>query len=294
MRSLAAWLVARPQNGVIALALTVSLGFLSFTSAIVLVMLVLHKGSRRALLDVAVAGSLTTVIGLIVGVPLTTLVPGALQIWVPAWLLATILLGSKSLTLTLQLSVIMAIAVITGIFLVAGNPVDYWMDLLSQVIEELERSNQFALAEWVKAQKDFAGQMTMVAVFANWSVNATAFVLGYKLYRALPGTTPAYGRFRDLNMGKVIALVTAIASVAGMLTELEWLQQVAFIGFGAFWLQGLAIVHWMYGEQMIPRVGLVMAYTLLLSIVLSAVTVIGLAIFGYLDAWFRLRRPRVA
>jgi hypothetical protein len=37
-----------------------------------------------------------------------------------------------------------------------------------------------------------------------------------------------------------------------------------------------------------------MAYTLLLSIVLSAVTVIGLAIFGYLDAWFRLRRPRVA
>ena len=290
MRSVAEWLVARPQNAVIALALTVSLGFLSFTSGIVLVVLVLHKGLQRALLDVALAGTLTVVIGLIAKVPLTTIVPGALAIWVPAMVLTAIMIRTGSLTLTVQLSVIFAIVAITGIYLIAGNPEDYWLDYLGQVIEELRRSSQFALADWVDQQRAYADQMTMVAVFANWSVHSVALVLGYRMFRLLPGQTARFGQFRDLNLGLVLALLTALASLLGMLTSLQWAQHVAFIAFGAFWLQGFAIVHWLYGEQMMPRIGLVAVYTLLLSLLLSAVTVIGLAIFGYLDAWFRLRR----
>jgi uncharacterized protein YybS (DUF2232 family) len=119
-------------------------------------------------------------------------------------------------------------------------------------------------------------------------------VLGYKLYRALPDETPLYGRFRDLNLGRVIALILATVSVAWMLTDLVWLQSVSFVVFGAFWLQGLAMVHWLYGEEMLPKAGIVVIYVMLLSLMLSAVTVLGLAIFGYLDAWFKLRRlPKV-
>ncbi len=291
MQAVAAWLVARPQNAVLALALTAWLQGLSFLSAIVLIVLVLHRGMPRALLDAAVALGLVAIIGLVVSAPMQMVVGGAIAVWFPAALLAAILVRTRSLTLTLQLSVILAIVAITGIFLVAGNPVDYWLEYLQQVIDELRRSNQFALAELVERQKENAGQMTMVAVFANWLVHSASLVLAYKLYRTLPETGQPYGRFRDLNLGKVLALVAAVASLLGMLTDWFWFEHVAFLSFGAFWLQGFAIVHWLYGNQMIPRIGLVLAYTMLLSVILTLVTVIGLAVFGYLDAWFRLRRP---
>jgi hypothetical protein len=291
VQALAAWLVARPHNAVIALALSVWLQALSFTSAIILVVLVLSKGMRRAMLDAMLALVLVVVAGLVAQAPLPMVVGGAIAIWLPALVLVTVLTRTRSLTLTLQMSVLLAIAVVTGIFLVAGNPVDYWLGYLQQIVDDLQSSNQFALAKWVEAQKEYADQMTMVAVFANWLVHSASLVMGYKLYRALPGSGNPYGRFRNLNLGKVIALVAAIASLLGMLTGFLWFEHVAFLSFGAFWLQGFAIVHWLYGQQMIPRIGLVLAYTMLLSVILSLVTVIGLAVFGYLDAWFRLRRP---
>lgn len=294
MQSVAVWLVARPQNAVIALALTIWLQYLSFTSAIVLVVLVLQKGLQRALLDVAIAAAIVVLVGAIARIPLAAVMAGALAIWLPAALFSALLVRTRSLTLVLQLSVLLAVAVLTGIFLVTGNPVDYWLAYLTQVVEELQKSQQFALAQWVETQKQYADQMTMVAVFANWLVHSAAFVFGYKMYRSLPGKGDEFGRFRDLNLGKVLAIATAIASVLGMLTGGLWLQHVAFIGFGAFWLQGFGIVHWLYGQQMMPRMGLVLVYTMLLSIILSAITVIGLAVFGYMDAWFRLRRARTA
>ena len=132
----------------------------------------------------------------------------------------------------------------------------------------------------------------MVAVYANWFVHSVALVLGYKLYRALPDVTAVFGRFRDLNLGKVLAVSLLLSAIVWMLSDSIWLQSIAVIVFGSFWLQGLVMVHWLYGAQMLPKAGLIVTYVLLLSILLSAVTVTGLAVFGYLDAWFRLRRPK--
>ncbi len=294
MQAIAAWLVARPLNGVIGLALTIWLQSLSFISAIVLVVLILSKGLQRAMLDVVMAIGFVIVVGVLAKVPLPAAIAGALMVWLPATLFSVLLQRTRSLTLVLQLSVLLAVAVLTGIFAIAGDLVDYWLAYFDQIIDELRASNQYALAQWVEAQKQYADQMTMVAVFANWLVHSAALVLGYKMYRSLPGTGHEFGRFRDLNLGKVIASVTAITSVLGMLTEMMWFQHVAFITFGAFWLQGFGIVHWLYGQQMMPRLGLVLVYTMLLSVILSAITVIGLAIFGYMDAWFRLRRVKTA
>ncbi|MDJ0700420.1 MAG: hypothetical protein QNJ07_11230 [Woeseiaceae bacterium] len=294
MQAIAAWLVARPLNGVIGLALTIWLQSLSFISAIVLVVLILSKGLQRAMLDVAMAIGIVIIVGALAKVPLPAAVAGAVMVWLPATLFSVLLQRTRSLTLVLQISVLLAVAVLTGIFVVAGDLVEYWLRYFDQIVDELRRSNQYALAQWVETQKQYADQMTMVAVFANWLVHSVALVLGYKMYRSLPGTGHEFGRFRDLNLGKVIASVTAIMSILGMLTEMMWFQHVAFITFGAFWLQGFGIVHWLYGQQMMPRLGLVLVYTMLLSVILSAITVIGLAIFGYMDAWFRLRRVKTA
>jgi hypothetical protein len=70
------------------------------------------------------------------------------------------------------------------------------------------------------------------------------------------------------------------------------LQAVAFVMFAMFSLQGLAIAHWSHGQGFLPTFGLVALY--LLVPFLNLVMLMGLAVTGYLDAWFGFRRLRTA
>lgn len=293
MQAVAAWLVARPLNAVLALAATISLAWFSFLSGVVVVLLVLHKGVRVAMIDVAGAAALMVVVGVIAKVPLATIVVGALAIWVPALLLATLLQFTRSLTLTLQTSVLIAVLAMIAFFLLAGDVNEFWRTVLVSIVEvwrEMGLTNQ---ADLLVAEMDtIVQQMTMVAIVTSWSVHVASCVLGYKLFRALPETSDRFGRFRDLNFGRVIALLMALASIGAFLSGAVWLQNIAFVLFAVFWIQGLSIVHWLHGEGHIPIFGVIAVYVLMPF--LNAILLMGLAVTGYIDAWFGFRRTSAA
>ena len=90
--------------------------------------------------------------------------------------------------------------------------------------------------------------MTMFIVIMLWTIYAGTFVLGYRLYCQLPDELPQCGRFSDLNFGRVIALMMALSSVVALLSNAAWLQNIAFVLFAIFWLQGLAVVHWLHAK----------------------------------------------
>jgi len=104
----------------------------------------------------------------------------------------------------------------------------------------------------------------------------------------LPGGSSNYGQFRDLNFGRVLAIVMAVTSLAAMASSAVWIQNVSFLMFSVFWLQGLAIAHWLRAEGRIPGFALVLVYVLLP--VLNFLVVVGLAVAGYADAWFAFRK----
>jgi uncharacterized protein YybS (DUF2232 family) len=116
-------------------------------------------------------------------------------------------------------------------------------------------------------------------------------LLGYTVWRTLPEKGATYGRFCDLNLGRVLALTMAASSVLAVLTGWEWLQNLAFVAFMMFWLQGLAIIHWLHAERGMPVLVVILAYTLLPF--LNALLLMALAVVGYIDAWFEFRRSRV-
>ena len=62
MQPLAAWLVARPQNAVLALAATLLLPVLQIFSGIFMVLLILQQGVRLALVEGAIAGVLLALV----------------------------------------------------------------------------------------------------------------------------------------------------------------------------------------------------------------------------------------
>jgi len=66
------------------------------------------------------------------------------------------------------------------------------------------------------------------------------------------------------------------------------IQNVAFLMFAMFWIQGLAIVHWMYFKGRLPLFIVIVTYILLP--VLHVFLILALAVLGYTDAWFGYRR----
>lgn len=293
MQALARWLVARPLNSVLALGATMSLPLLSFLSGAVLVFAILHKGWRSAVLEAGGALALLGVFGLVLGTRLDFLLASALSVWAPALLLALLLQRTRSLTLTLQVAWLVTLGAMLVFFAAVGDPVPIWQGWIEAMGRTLSEQGLYEQAEmFTRDVAGTAGQMTMIAALVFWSVSVMSLVLGYKLHRQLPGTAARFGRFRDLDFGRVIALATAIASVAAWLGGWMPLENMAFVMFAMFWLQGLAIAHWSHGQKFLPTFGIVALYVLLP--LLNVIVLLGLAVTGYIDAWFRFRRLKVA
>jgi hypothetical protein len=295
VKPIAEWLVSRPQNAVLGLAATyiLFLPLAGIISGAVIVLLVLHQGLRRATIQALFAAALLGLIALLTGgsAPQSALV--ALVNWLPAYVLAALLGRWQSLTLTLQVSVIVAVAGLLGFYVVLGDPSVFWSDWLANEAVTLFRDMglQEQAASLLENRAAVAQQMTVLFVFAIWSLYAFGLVLGHTLFDALVGHSEVFGRFCDLNFGRVLAVIMAVASVAALVSGAVWLQNLAFLVFIVFWIQGLAILHWLRAEKRFPTVLLVAVYALIP--LLSALPVISFAVVGYTDAWFAYRTRKI-
>ena len=282
MQAIAKWLVARPHNAVLGLAVTLLFPAPQLISGAVMVLLVLANGARLAMIEASVAAAILAVASLILGGTLTSVVVLVAGTWVPVVLLAVLLVTMRSLTLAVQVSVIVAVTLMLLFQVAVPDQAAFWqpyLDLMETVIRQngLQLDTELLTAE----------VMTVSAVLVFWMLYASALFIGYWLYRGLPRASVDFGRFRDLNFGRVIALTMAVVSVLA-LVGVAWLSNVAFVVFVMFMMQGLALVHWLHGEGILPIFAVVSVY--LLMPFLQVLLVIVLALIGYTDAWFGFRR----
>lgn len=289
MRPLAAWLIDRPLVAVFVLAATLVLPVLQLLSGIIMVLLVLGQGIRVAVIEAVIAGALLAVIGKVAGVPLAQVLGGVLTTWLPAVLLGATLQLTRSLTLTLQVSVLVVALIALGFQLVVDDIVAYWEPVTTYMLEWARASKLQEQAALMESQPAMTANMVTIAiVLSSWMMYVLYLLLGYLLYTDMSGKTGEYGRFRELNFGRVLALIMALASVLAVVSGATVLQNLAFILFAMFWLQGLAVLHWMYAEGRMPMLAVIVTYVLMP--VLHVFLFLALAVVGYTDAWFGYRR----
>ena len=288
MQPVAIWLVARPQYGVLGLALTLLFPLSPIISGLVMAHLVFATGVRLPAIQGLVAGALLALLAIVLGASVGQIVASAITWWVPAFTLAALARYWRSVPLALQISVILAMAGTIGFFVVLGDPAGYWNETIATSIELARQAGLHEQADMLsQSQPLIVPQMTMLFVFTVWSFYVLVTLAGYALFQTLPGKERAFGRFCDLNLGRVIAVILAVASVGAVLTGWVWLQNLGFVAFAVFWLQGLAILHWLNAEQRLPVFVIIMTYALLPF--LNVLLVISLAVVGYMDAWFDFR-----
>ncbi len=283
MRTIASWLVARPQNAVMGLAVTLLLPAPQLTSGVIMALLVLAQGTKLALVEGCIAAAVLLTVSLIFGVSIPSIVTLMAGTWVPVLLLAVMMLGSRSLTLTVQVAVIVAAVALLGFYIVVVDPVAFWQPYMDTMAEIVRQNNLQLNLELLTAEV-----MTVSAALAFWMLYTVGLLLGYALYKRLPGETGDFGRFRDLNLGRVIAVMMALTSLLALAFNATWLQNLAFMLFVVFWIQGLSIVHWMHAQGTLPLAALIAVYALLPFLQVLLMT--ALAVLGYTDAWFDFRR----
>jgi hypothetical protein len=189
----------------------------------------------------------------------------------------------------LQATVLIAIAAVVGMYLVLGDPATYWGELLQDFANVWREADLEREAELFDGLMPYAGQMTSIFVAIGWLMQSGMLLLGYAAYRRLPEETAHYGWFRDLNFGRVLAVVLAITSILGAAIDALWLKDIAFVLFVVFWMQGLALLHWLRNAGKIGMGLLVLCYASLLIPLVNLLSVSLIAVFGYADAWFNYR-----
>lgn len=289
MQPLAAWLVARPQNAVLGLTATLLLPVLQIFSGIFMVLLVLKQGVRLAIIEGAIAGVLLAVVSLLAGAPLVQVLVSVLTVWFPAVLLALTLQATRSVALTLQVSVLVAAAVVLGFHVVVDDMTAFWQPVMAFMVDWARESKLLEQVQLIESQPVLvAHTLTIVFVLSSWTMYALYLLFGYRYSTAVSEENGNYGRFCDLNFGRVIALITALLSVLAFASGMPWLQSIAIVLFMIFWMQGLAVVHWMFVDGELPLFVVIMTY--LLMPFLHVFMFLALAVVGYTDAWFRYRR----
>ena len=303
MQPLAAWLVARPLNGGLGLVLSLIVPMLTpatsglgpIVGGLVLSFLVLANGVSVAVMQGIGAVMVLAALAVVLEASAVQIVATAVVIWAPAAALAALAARLKSLTLTLQVTVIMAMVGVLAFFVLLGDPAVFWAEMLTQWTTLVRENGQPEYADQLLASSALiVPQMTMMAVFTIWTWLIVVLLLGYGLFQMLPEKQAIYGRFCDLNYGRVLAGIMAVTSLIAVVTGATWLQNVAFVVFVVFWLQGLAIMHWLQNEKLLPLFVVIATYAFLLVPVLNGLLVIALAILGYMDAWFNFRARRAA
>jgi hypothetical protein len=263
-------------------------------SGTVMVLLVLALGVSRAALAAVASLVVLGAAGLIMGLPLDRLLKNAGTIWLLAGCMSGLLVWSRSLVLAVQTAVIVALLTTVGFYLVTQDPALLWVEELGQLAAGLQADGFEPQARFVLEQQQFAPLMTGVVAAAGWTYAVVLLLLGLGAYRLLPSAVAGPGDFSDLNLGRVLAIVLAVVAVAATFSQALWLVNLAIVMLLVFWLQGLALLHWLRSKDKLPVWLLVMAYVAIMMPVSAGIMIFGLGVMGYIDAWFDLRRRLAA
>ncbi len=288
MRLIAVWITARFHRAVLVIAALFPV--LPVLSGATTVLTALARGLREG-----AAAALLASLLLIAAVAVMQDFQGSL-----VWYLALaqggslaavwLLVSTRSLTLTAQALAVLMLVSIAVFYVAVDDVAALWQPFLEQFAGNISEAGGMAMdasAFVATAQVLITG----LAFGMSWVGAMLVILLGYALYALLPERGPVFGRFRELNLGRTLALTTAVISLAATLTASPWLVNSALALLVAFVVQGLALVHGVFVARQWPPALLIVIYVVaILPSPVSGAVIGALSLGGYLDAWIDIRR----
>ncbi|MDJ0928958.1 MAG: hypothetical protein QNJ73_15075 [Gammaproteobacteria bacterium] len=291
MNSFGGWLAERRFPRILLIAGTFPLGLLGVVSPAAVVMTAIVRGWRTALEDTGMA--LVVLAGVVVaagGSLQVLLLSGALT-WGSALALGTATGHFASLTLPVQLLVLVGAAGVVVFGAVVGDVVAFWEPILQTFASQLGELGLDVADPAVLAP--LAPMMTGLAAISIISGSVIALLLGS--WWAAGANGPGFAAmFLRLRMGLVLGIATAIAGIAALF-NVGWMANSLLLVLGTgFALQGIAVLHWQARARSWPWPLLAVVYLpLVLGPIMISFALLMFASIGFVDNWYGLRRGSV-
>lgn len=257
-------------------------------SAGVIALATLRHGPSEGLLVAGLAGLGGGVLAwLALGSPLPA-VGFLLIFWFPVWLLAVALGWSRSLSVTVQAAVGLAVLGLVLVYAIAGGVRDPWIEILEPLRLALVEAAVLAEADSVAAIERVAAWMPGLLTATVYLMVVSSLLIG-RWWQAVLYNPGGFGaEFRALRIHPLLGILTvAVYLLVVFLGEAHWAVALLLILGPLLVLQGLAVVHALaYARQ--THVGwLAGLYVLfVLGFPLPQMIVAGL---GLADIWVDLR-----
>ena len=240
MRALAAYIIrGQPQAimmvtacamlALLVMPLSWPIGYLS-AAGIGLVTLV--QGSIEGGKTLLGATLLQAAVGLLVMGSPSLALAFALSLWLPAWILASVMLLSRSLVLPIQVMLLLGVLSVAVTYAIMGDPAMWWYNhIVNDVMPTLEKANigfqqgpEFE-QRLASATKLMTGVLVMIV---GWGMIAGLLIARW--WQALLYRPGAFAEeFWALSLGKIMALFSVLLAVLAMLGK-GMLAELAEIG----------------------------------------------------------------
>ena len=291
MKSFGSWLAERRFPRILLIAGTFPLGLLGVVSPAAVVMTAIVRGWRTALEDAVLALLVLAGVVLAAGGSLQILLLSGAFTWGSALALGSATGHFASLTLPVQVLILVGAAGVIVFGAVVGDVVAFWEPMLQTFAVQLgELGVEFADPAVLAP---LAPVMTGLAAISIISGSVIALLLGS--WWAAGASGPGFAAmFLRLRMGLVLGIATAIAGIAALLNT-GWMANSLLLVLGTgFALQGIAVLHWQARARHWPWPLLALVYLpLLLGPIMISLALLIFAAVGFVDNWYGLRRGRI-
>ncbi len=260
-------------------------------SGAALALMTLRGGARQGMVLMTLAVLVVGLLVLLTGGNPTVVFVMALVLWLPVWVLSTVLRATISLEKTLYVALAMGFVLVAGMFVTVPDPAQWWYGFLQNIRLLLEKAKVVsdpALLDqmFVQASRIFTG-----IVASALALNAVLSVVLARWFQSLLYNPGGFTKeFQGLRFGRPMALALLIPGAVAMLGDnvvTAFSTNLFVLVMMMYSLHGAAVFHYVAAEKRINKFVIAVIYFLMMFVIPQLLFVF--VLLGVTDTWFDIR-----
>jgi hypothetical protein len=261
---------------------------LAYISGAAIALVTLQVGMRQGLMVTAGAALGSGLMALLVlGTPVVAVI-FVLILWMPVWLVAAVLTYTRSLALALKFAGGVGVVVVALVFMMVGDPVLMWQEVLSQIKPVLAQAYKLDNDAQLQQLLDLTARVMTGAAAGYLVIGLVVSLFIGRAWQAMLFRPGAFGdEFNQLRFDKVTGLVMVAVVTMATLGNMNFALNITIVFGAAYMFYGLGVVHGIVKSRGGSARWLAALYVLM--VIAPPQVMMILALLGLVDTWVDFR-----
>lgn len=260
----------------------------AWISAAAIVLVTLVNGPQRGLITTAFASAGAALFAYLIFSSPQVAIVFVLLVWLPAWLLATVLRSTVSLAYSLQTLTVICLLAVVLLYMAYPNLGEHWRESLNIMITQLaEQSDEFSVAD-LKQTEDWLIKF-LPGLFVSSIMFGTlmSLFLG-RWWQAVFFNPGGFAKeFQSLNLGKASVIVAILIMLLALAIDSVFVIAMVTVVFVLYSIQALSLLHAAVRIRQLNGIWLFLTYVVMFFV--PHLTLL-LIVLSFADPWLDIRQ----